>query len=324
MEIATVQVGGVYANVAERGLITKGITDAQVRLVYTDEVWAGLNKTVVFKGSGATKDIVDAGETVTIPVEVLAETDQALLVGVYGTDAEQNRIIPTIWANLGIIQDAAEPSGDTSTDPSLPVWAQIQAELEELKQQGGGEVDADTVQQMVETYLAENPPAAGEDGADGLSAYEIAVENGFEGDEAVWLASLQGPEGPQGETGETGAQGPKGDTGAQGPQGPEGPQGIQGEQGPQGLQGEVGPQGPKGEKGDTGSQGPKGEKGDTGEQGPQGPAGADGKTPEKGTDYFTDADKQEMVEAVKAAMTYEEWTFTLEDDSTVTRKVVVV
>ncbi len=49
----------------------------------------------------------------------------------------------------------------------------------------------------------------------------------------------------------------------------------------------------KGIKGDTGA---KGDKGDTGAK------GADGKTPVKGTDYFTEADKQELVNAVIAAL----------------------
>lgn len=38
----------------------------------------------------------------------------------------------------------------------------------------------------------------GRDGADGKSAYEIAVENGFKGSEAAWLESLAGPPGPPG------------------------------------------------------------------------------------------------------------------------------
>ena len=42
----------------------------------------------------------------------------------------------------------------------------------------------------------------------------------------------------------------------------------------------------------------KGDKGDTGSTGPQGPAGADGYTPVKGTDYYTAADKAEMVTSV--------------------------
>ena len=57
-----------------------------------------------------------------------------------------------------------------------------------------------------------------------------------------------------------------------------------------------GPQGPQGDKGDTGPQGPKGDTGDTG------PAGPAGYTPVKGTDYFTEEDKTEMVNAVLAAL----------------------
>ena len=39
----------------------------------------------------------------------------------------------------------------------------------------------------------------------GLSAYEVAVKNGYVGSEAEWLASLKG---------ETGAQGPQGPVGS--------------------------------------------------------------------------------------------------------------
>lgn len=40
----------------------------------------------------------------------------------------------------------------------------------------------------------------------------------------------------------------------------------------------------------------------TGPQGPEGPAGAAGYTPVKGTDYFTEADKTEMINLVLAAL----------------------
>lgn len=56
---------------------------------------------------------------------------------------------------------------------------------------------------------------------------------------------------------------------------------------------------------DTGVQA-QGEVGPQGEQGPQGeagPAGADGHTPVKGTDYYTEADKQELIDAVLAEFT---------------------
>lgn len=73
-----------------------------------------------------------------------------------------------------------------------------------------------------------DPGEQGPQGEPGLSAYEIAVDNGFEGTEEEWLESLVGPEG---------AQGPEGPQGPQGPEGPQGPQGLQGEQGPAGVDG---------------------------------------------------------------------------------------
>lgn len=56
-------------------------------------------------------------------------------------------------------------------------------------------------------------------------------------------------------------------------------------------------------KGPQGEQGEKGDKGDTGAAGAAGADGKDGYTPVKGTDYFTEADKQEIVSAVLANFT---------------------
>lgn len=82
-----------------------------------------------------------------------------------------------------------------------------------------------------------------------------------------------------------------------GPEGPAGPQGPMGQTGPRGDQGPVGPQGEPGPAGKDGAPGPQGI------QGEPGPAGEDGYTPVKGTDYFTAADKQEIVELVENDLT---------------------
>ena len=58
-------------------------------------------------------------------------------------------------------------------------------------------------------YPADNP----NQGAEGKSAYQIAVENGFSGSEEDWLLSLKGE---AGKTGATGASGPQGQPGARG------------------------------------------------------------------------------------------------------------
>jgi collagen type VII alpha len=167
--------------------------------------------------------------------------------------------------------------------------------------------------------LEQGPPGdqgqQGVPGAPGQSAYAVAVNAGFVGDEAAWLASLKGAQGERGAQGNPGVQGVPGDRGAKGDKGD---QGIQGEglhvdqrvsnyaalqaipNPPMGwavvltsdgllyirgasswpAEGQgvniTGPQGVKGDTGDTGQQGAKGDKGDTGSQGAKGDTGSQG------------------------------------------------
>lgn len=58
--------------------------------------------------------------------------------------------------------------------------------------------------------------------------------------------------------------------------------------------------------------------------GSKGATGAAGHTPVKGTDYFTAAEKTEMMNAVKAQMASETWTFTLANGSTVNKVVPTI
>lgn len=51
---------------------------------------------------------------------------------------------------------------------------------------------------------ADNGEFDGEKGTPGLSAYEVAQENGYTGAEQEWLASLKGKDGAKGEKGEPG------------------------------------------------------------------------------------------------------------------------
>jgi hypothetical protein len=50
----------------------------------------------------------------------------------------------------------------------------------------------------------------GDKGDDGLSAYQVAVANGFVGSESVWLASLKGEPGKKGDPGKDGNPGKDG------------------------------------------------------------------------------------------------------------------
>lgn len=125
----------------------------------------------------------------------------------------------------------------------------------------------DTVAPDIQEYI----------GTNGLSAYELWINEGNNGSVADFLLSLKGTKGDQGEAGE------KGDRGLQG------------------IQGSDGQKGEKGNKGDaitfndlTTEQkaeltGPTGPQGNQGERGLQGLKGDDGYTPVKGVDYFDGA-----------------------------------
>ena len=111
-----------------------------------------------------------------------------------------------------------------------------------------------------------NGPLQGAKGADGVDGIDgVTPVIGANGNWYLGETDTGKPaRGEKGDKGEPGADGAKGDPGETGPQGPTGPQG---------------------------------EKGPQGETGPQGPAGA---APVKGTDYFTEADKQELAAAAAA------------------------
>lgn len=68
----------------------------------------------------------------------------------------------------------------------------------------------------------------GTDGQNGKSAYEIAVEHGFVGDEQAWLDSLKGAQGTPGTNGTNGTNGAHGAQGAPGKDGADGKDGVPG------------------------------------------------------------------------------------------------
>jgi hypothetical protein len=78
------------------------------------------------------------GTVAVIPHETVAKPGDTLYVGVYGVDAKNNLVIPTLWTGIGGVRDAADPSGDPGTDPSLPVWADLQNRVEDLEKRPAG------------------------------------------------------------------------------------------------------------------------------------------------------------------------------------------
>ena len=231
MKIAEVRVSGCRCETVRLEPIPRGIVGAVVAVEYTDPAWDSLRKTVVFRGA-ATKDVLDAGNEIVIPAEVVSKAGGSLYMGVYGVDAENHVTIPTIWTELGVIQGAATPSGDASTAPSLPVWAQIQAMVGDLGTLDteaksnlvaainealtkGGEIAPAEVQRIVEDYLKANPPGTGADGKDGITPTIGKNGNWYLGSTDTGKPSR----GADGTPGATGAPGKDGAPGADGKDG---------------------------------------------------------------------------------------------------------
>ena len=203
----------------ERDKLADGqIAFVSFRFVFDNE-WEGLYKVVQFMQDENTYNIslgVD-GYSCKMPSELQAGCAEMSLFG-YAPDDETALRATTAPIKLRIEQSGFSSSGSEIVPPTPDLYQQLIAKIDEKI-------------------------ASVHDGADGASAYEIAVENGYTGTEAEWLTSLKGQKGERGEKGE------KGDTG---------------EQGLQGIQGE------KGEKGDTGAAGKDGMNGTDGRDGANG------------------------------------------------------
>ena len=212
----------------ERDKLADGqIAFVSFRFVFDNE-WEGLYKVVQFMQGENTYNIslgVD-GYSCKMPSELQAGCAEMSLFG-YAPDDETALRATTAPIKLRIEQSGFSSSGSEVVPPTPDLYQQLIAKIDEKI-------------------------ASVHDGADGASAYEIAVENGYTGTEAEWLSSLKGEKGDAGEQGIQGIQGEKGDTG---------------EQGLQGIQGE---KGEKGEKGDTGAAGKDGMNGTDGRDGANG------------------------------------------------------
>ena len=243
------QVSKAAITVAQSVLLTSGMVQAvQVRFCFSPE-WEGLTRTAVFRaGQVSVSCLLDEQNCCTVPWECLQTAGTHLMVGVYGTRA-QEVVLPTVECSLGLICTGAQPAENTPQEPTPTL-----------------------VQQLLTTAEA---------------AAQTAASVRADADAGLFCGETgpQGPKGDKGDTGETGPAGPKGETGEPGPQGPKGDKGDTGDAGPAGPKGETGetgPQGPTGDKGDTGETGPAGPKGETGVTGPQGPKGDKGDTGDAG------------------------------------------
>lgn len=199
--------------------ITTGMVGLRAEFTFSED-WDGLQKTAVCAGSGVAKDVLVIQDAITVPPECLTDPASELKIGLYGTNSTGNIVIPTVYAYCGRLFRGADPSGDTSTDYTLPIWAQLQAMIGDLsnltttakenlvaaineaaKSGGGaGGTAADVRMQVADGYIQystdggttwRNLIAVAElIGAPGKSAYDYAEEAGYTGTETEFAARL--------------------------------------------------------------------------------------------------------------------------------------
>lgn len=137
MEIARISVTETSGVCTMWKRIPVGIAGATVTISYDSPVWETLTKTVVFRGC-CTKTAHCEGNVATIPYEVVQEAGIPLFFGVWGHNADTGLQIPLIEVPIATIEAATDVTADPGTDPTLPIWAELENRIDLLEQSGGG------------------------------------------------------------------------------------------------------------------------------------------------------------------------------------------
>lgn len=119
---------GAEGSMKDPEILTAGMVGKQIRLEFSPE-WDELQKTAVFIGGDAVRNVRNAGEIVEIPHEVLKKSLTPLYVGVYGISLDGSLVIPTIRVQGPVIMPGTNPAEDERTTPALPLWASIEKEI---------------------------------------------------------------------------------------------------------------------------------------------------------------------------------------------------
>ena len=95
MNIATIEVSGVYASAKAYTHIPAGLVGATVVFEFTDPRWDSLSKTAVFRGN-VTRDVIMSGDIVRLPPGTVMRILSFLLSGQILVPSEQQQIPPEI------------------------------------------------------------------------------------------------------------------------------------------------------------------------------------------------------------------------------------
>ena len=164
------------------------------------EDWDGTVKTAVFKKGSTVYHAVISDDK--IAASVMPQLDAGKWeVSVFGG----NRITADV-AILNVFRSGYDTE-NAPAPPAQSVYDSLVALCGEAKATADAVAADAAAGKFNGTGTAGKDGKDGTDGENGKSAYAIAVENGFEGNEAAWLASLKGADGKDGVDGTDGAAG---------------------------------------------------------------------------------------------------------------------
>jgi hypothetical protein len=121
-----------------------------------------------------------------------------LYLGVEGYSPDGTLVIPTTWAMCGVIQRGANTGEDLSADPTLPVWNQLQGQIEQIKRDAITQEQVDDIQADVQAARSAAEAAAQraeEAVGNGITPHIGADGNWWIGDADTGVRA-QGPQGP--------------------------------------------------------------------------------------------------------------------------------
>jgi hypothetical protein len=99
------------------------------------------------------------GNTAVVAHEVM-KAGMILYLGVEGCNADGTLVIPTTWAMCGAIEKGANTGEDLSVDPTLPVWNQLQVQIEQIKRDAITQEQVDDIQADVQAARSAAEAAA--------------------------------------------------------------------------------------------------------------------------------------------------------------------
>lgn len=304
-----VSIRGNSFTIARQSTAVVGSVNTESVQFSFDDSWEGLTRIAYFRNSNLDSDykiVLAESNLCTVPWEVMS-TSGTLQIGALGLDGD-SIVKPTIWGSIANVVTGVKSDGEDPQPPSPD-------EYQQYIQQVQGIVDSVVPPNGTPGYVLtatdkgnewKEPEASGGVGSDGgyyipevtqtsettMTVRYVASKNDMPAVEAVEVTMPRG---------ERGADGTPGRDGAPGEPGRDGVDGAPGMPGKDGFSPQVSI-----EQTESGAMVSVTDASGTTtaviENGKAGPAGADGYTPERGVDYWTEADRQQMVQDVIDAL----------------------